>query len=667
MPSVGGTHHIKIGSDYFLIRPGSYRKRPAPIFGARFTTGDPDFNSLSFWQHWVQHCWVGGFGAESWQDDAMFDEGVGIDASQHEVMVLSRDLGPSDRTTGNWDLDAGDAPRERIFTVFNDTLYLLAFGDDDNTPPSRLYKFVPATPAWTLLRTFSQQVVAMESFGGYLIFPLEGSNMERMDGNEAFTTFAKPAGMSEPGRAARSYRGKLYVAFQDYIWRLKDDFTWDGSTAFYIAQGTTVPAGPSRQGILHAEIHLGFLYFASENGHILRTDGNNTFDLWQFEPYVKIWGLRSFDGRLFIGAAEDLAGTNSAQAVLYQFSGAAVTELKRWGKVGFDCVPGRLRAIGSSLFFGAGNQLGFGDASGFGIARYDPVEDAYHLFAMNQDGTTYSGGSEGELRHVDDVIFYKGFIYCHVQGYGVFRTPYSFQDVTRFQATYDTTASGGSVASLNGGWYESSDFDAGTPGLMKLWNTITIHVDLPTTACTVYVEISNDGGATWYPAGGSAASATVSKTGAATRYSKAIKLQDSAVTGVGWFATRMKYRLTLRTTDTTVSPQLRGVMVRYLPIPEPNWVWDFVIVLSDDQELLDGTREAPNNATKLLNLEVAFRDQSLVNFVDVDGLSWASGGDAGVLIQNMESVLPYIGPGSEGTLEREVRIQLIEAIEAYET
>jgi len=658
MPSVGGTHHVKIGADYFLIRPGSYRKRPAPLFGARFTTGDPDFNSLSFWQHWVQHCWVGGFGAEDWQDDAMFHEGVGIDASQHEVMVLSRDLGPADRTTGNWDLDVADSPRLRWFTIFNDNLYLLSLGDLDLTPPSRLYKFDVGTSTWTLIKTFAENVRWMEPFAGYLVFGDAGTTMNRMDASDVFTTFAKPAGVADTSYTMRTYRGKLYVGFARAIWRLKSDFTWDGSTAFYTAEDINY--------LFQSEIHLGFLYFASQNGHILRTDGNNTFDMWAFEPFVKIWGMRSFDGRLFVGCGEELAGTTSSQAVLYQFSGAAVTELKRWGKIGFDTVPGKLRVIGASLFFGGTNLLGFGDAGGFAVVRYDPVEDAYHLFATNQDDVTYSGGSEGALRRVDDVIFYKGYIYCSVSGYGVFRTKYSFKDVSRFQATYDTTAAGGAVGSQNGGWFLSSDFDAGTPGLMKLWNTITIHADLPTTACTVYVEISNDGGATWYPAGGSAAAATVSKTGAATRYSKAIKIQDSGVSGNGWFATRMKYRLTLRTTDTAFSPQLRGVVVRYLPIPEPNWVWDFVVVLSADQELLDGTRDAPNNTAKRQALEAAFRDQSLVAFTDIDGVQWASGGDSGVLIQSMEQMNPYIGPGSQGTLEGDVHIQLIEAIEAYE-
>ena len=51
MPGVGTTHHISLGGHYYLLKPASYQKRVAPQFGARFTTGDPDYNNLSFWQH----------------------------------------------------------------------------------------------------------------------------------------------------------------------------------------------------------------------------------------------------------------------------------------------------------------------------------------------------------------------------------------------------------------------------------------------------------------------------------------------------------------------------------------------------------------------------------------------------------------------------------------
>lgn len=650
--AVGTTHHVKIGDDFYIIRQGSYTKKPAPLFGARFTSGDPDFNNLSFWQHWAQTCWVGGFGAESWTDDAMFDEGVGIDASQHEVMLLARDLGPTNRAAGNFDLDNESAIR--IFTVFNGRLHLLQTEDDTH---SRLYVFDDATQAWVWKYTFPARTGWMESFAGYLFFGPMGANLYRWSTSEVMDTVAKPSARTDVVRAMKVYRGHLYCGFGREIWRLKSDFTWDGSTPFYTAEAGDV------NYLNQAEIHLGFLYFASRNGHILRTDGNNTFDLWAFEPHVNIWGLRSFDGRLFIGAAEELEGTTSQQTTLYQFSGAAVTELKRWGRVGYDTTPGKMRTYGRRLFFGASNLLGMGETDGFGIAMYEPVEDAFHLFASNLDTATFPPGTEGVNTTVDDVFFWKGYMFASVRGYGVFRTPWTYRDASRALATYDNTAAGALPGATNGGWYTSSDFDGGTPGLMKLWNAITVHVDLPHASTSVYVEVSADGGATWQPAG-SAANALIEKTSAATRYSKTITLQDTSP-GQGFRSTRLKYRITLRTTDTAYSPQLRGVVVRYLPQPEPNWMWDFTIVLSDRQELLDGSIADQDVAARIANLETALRTGNLVHFTDVDGTEWAAGTDRGVLIYDLQQRAVFVGPDSDGVIEREVRIVLLEAVEAY--
>lgn len=651
MPGVGTTHHVKIGSDYHLILPGSYRKKPAPMFGARFATGDPDYNNLSFWQHWVQSCWVGGFGAETWMDDAMFDEGVGIDATQHEVMVLTRDLGPQTNrdASGNWDLDAADGARQREFIVFNNKLYCLSYGDADESPPSRLYGWNGTT--WVLLKTFTTQAPSVAVFGDYLVFANRGANMERMDRAEAFTTFAKPAGgYSEPAYTMRVYRGKLYVPFGNFIFRLKSDFTWDGSTPFHTAVDIEYD-NVTRSGFVHSDVHLGMLYLASSNGHVLRTDGNNTFDLWSFESGIKIASIRSFDGRLFVSVTEPLEGTTAQQAALYQFTGAAVTELKRWGKVSQDITTGRMRVYGRRLYFGAGSLLGMG--SGFGIAAYDPVEDAYHLFGTNQDITTFAGGVEGILHTVDDVIFYGGYMWASVRGHGIFRTKFSFKDVTRYQAFYDTTAAGGAPGSMNGGWYVSSDFDAGTPGLRKLWNAVTVHIDLPNASTSFWMEYSLDGGNTW------AWLQDHTGDGVTTRWALTFKLNDV-------ISTRFKYRITLRTTDTTRSPQLRGVIVRYLPLPEPNWMWEMTLVLSERQELLDGTVEDPVPvATKIANLETAFRAQSPIFFEDVDGQDWVAGPEPGVIIFDYVKDLRHVGPSSDGPLEGTVRLTLLEAVEAY--
>ncbi len=640
---VGTTHHVKIGDYYYLIRPGSYRKMGAPPMGARFSTGDPDYNNLSKWQHWVQDCWVGGFGAPLWEDEAMYDEGAGIDTTNHDMMILTRDL--------TKDSGLGDVTETREFIVFNDTLYILCHGIS-GSQVARLYKYDAGAGTWSNIKTFSSHAKCAAVFDGKLFIGEGGSGMAWMSTAEVWSSTPKPAGVTAVPGAMMVFRGLLYVAFDRDVWRMQNDQDWDGSTAFYTSEASNE--------INCMETHLGFLYMGTRDGHIIRTDANNTFDMWDFSTGIQIQSIRSFDGRLFIGCVEPLLGTSARQGILYQFSGAAVTELKRWGELGSDIFTGRMRVIGPRLYYGAPSLLGMGD--GFGIATYDPAEDAHHIWATNKDAVTYAGGTENRNWLVDDVMFFKGQIFCSVRGHGVFFATYSYRDVERIDALYDTTPDASGPHPTNSGWYTSSDFDAGTPGLQKAWNGITIYADLQDVANSIDVEYSIDGGETWVAVG------TLTKTIGQRRYHRLFILDDGAVDPSPVYSPSFKYRIALNTDDTESSPILRGVVVRYLPIPEPSWDWHMTLVLSDNQHLLDNTLQAPDNETKLAELREKFRTQEMVNFIEPDGTEWSADNQRpGVLITRMEEHMPLIGPTSAGELEYEIPITLSEMQEHYES
>jgi hypothetical protein len=641
---VGTTHHVKIGDQYHLLKPGTYRKLAAPLFGPRFTTGDPDFNTLSLWQHWVQHCWIGGFGADTWRDDAMFHQGVGVDTMNHESLRLCHDM--------NFTLTGGldGATIVRRFASFNNQLWCLEV-NNGGTP--RLHRWQEGT-GWVVTVVFTGMTVStsMTVFGGYLIIGTSGGNLYRVNTSNVVSTFAKGHGETITPGIVASYRDRLYVTCQGRIYRYKPDFTLDGSTVFYTSAEVN--------NFSAAEVHQGFLYLGSENGRILRCDGNNTFDLWGFDGFCWVVGLRSYDGRLFVSTVEGIQGALTAgggqEGVLYQFSGAALTELKRFGKDGVDANIGNIRTINRRLFFGASSLFGF-DA-GFGIGAYDAVEDAVHVFAANEDAIAWAGGTFQGRWIVDDVAWHDGWLYAAVRGHGTFRTPMRERDIEQGLVTYDMSSNGASPDPLNGGWLSSSDFDAGTPGLQKLWRSITVHADLPVAGCTVVVETSTNGGVSWSTAG------TATKSGAATRYATEFILDVTP--GVPLRSTRLKYRLTLRTTDVTKTPVVLSVSVKYLPIPDPGWRWDLRLVLSDTQELLDGTIQTVSVATKLAALETAFRTQTPLYFKDIDSTEWTASAGAGVLITDMSEEVRHIGPTSDGVIEREVRLVLMEIVEAYE-
>ena len=628
---VGTTHHVKIGDDYFLVRQGSYVKRQAPTFGARFATGDPDYNNLSFWQYWVQHCWVGGFGAETWQDDSMFDKGVGVSTLEHEKLELSRSLTPqTSRDVGNWDLEGGSY--DRRFIAFNGKLYVLTLGTGSGE--SRLYRYNDAAGTWTSVVGFVQDVRSVCAWSGKLFFGTTGSTLFYMNPDETTGQINKPTGRTETPYAMRVFRNHMYVGFGRYLWRMKSDETWDGSTPFFDAIGINY--------LQAMESHLGFLYMASQNGHILRTDGNATFDLWQFDPGATPRTMRSYDGRLFVMTAEYDNDTTAAQGVLYQFTGSAVTELKRWGDNQLtDTAAGGMVVAFRRLFFGASNMLGMG-RGGFGIAAYDALEDSYHLVATFQ-ATGKIASSTATSYVVSDVVYWNGYLFAATAGFGVFKTPWRVPradplGITKLLVEYDTS----------GGYFTSSDFDGGTPGLLKLWRSIRIQCDLPSSATSIKVEYSTDGGKTYTTAGFVTRST-------ATRINREFFLENVR-------ATRFKYKITLLSTSTNVTPTLLSVTVPYLPQPEPNWQWEMWLVLAEEKELLDGTIDTEDVSAVKARLETAQRSQELIPFTDVDGTSWD-----GVLITDYQEHNRYIGPEEDGDIEGDVRIVLLEAVDAYET
>ena len=211
---------------------------------------------------------------------------------------------------------------------------------------------------------------------------------------------------------------------------------------------------------------------------------------------------------------------------------------------------------------------------------------------------------------------------------------------------YDVSGSGATIAPLAGGWFTTSTYDAGTPGLLKLWRKVTIDAEI-LTGTSVVLEYSIDNGVSWVLM---ATESVVSSRGLRDHWLQNIK------------STSLKLRFTLRSTDVTVSPSVFAFQVAYVPIPEPNWLWTFTIVLSEAQEGLDGVTRAVDTEAEMAFLSNQHRAKSLVSFVDIDGFPWSANGGPGVLIHDIEFRVAHMTQPLEG----EVVITLLEAVEVYE-
>ena len=671
MAAVGTTHHVKLGTEFLILRPNTYTKRPAPTFGARIATGDPSYNNLSIWQHWVQTCWIGGMGATEWTDDAMYDIGAGIDVTTHEKAALSRDLMRGDTgTSNNWNAGGNTNSGEIRFMVWRSVLYGAWLGD--STVTSRLYKYNAATDHWDAVTLPANFVISsMAAFDGRMV--LGGSVLGATPKIIAATapgtwlTYDLPAGVTQPVTAMKVFNARLYVAFQTEIWRMKDTTypttvakTWDGSTVFY-----SVKTNSGSNAIVSMEVYLGQLFMLSGNAHLHRTDGNNSFDVWDWDGNTMGTSLRSYDGKLFVATYEYGVDSTIGVGVLYQWTGAAVTELKRWGNPLKTTRLGQMIVWNRLLFYGAGNL--FDIENGFGVVAYDSVEDSHSIWAENCDTATYTdtwasrhvgvGSGIGGDWLVSDIMVFGNKMFVGATGHGFFFTYVAPQKFADSWARFTKRGTNPSPAAIgNGGFIQSSMYDAGTPGLKKLWGKVTVFIDLPhaETSFRLYYSLETGPSATWVPA-------AAAQYGPGTANGQYVYHLNNVI------STRIRYKIVLNTSNNQYTPVLRGIIFAYLPQPEPNWMWTFTIPVSDKWDLMDDTVEVKGQSgVKTTNqliayLEGLFRTQQLVDFIDVDGVSWADDGP-GVLVYDLQTVqYSQEAPSREG----DVRITLLEAVETY--
>lgn len=677
MAGVGTTHDVKIGDIYCKLMPGGYRKRFAPLRGARVSSGDPDWNDLSVWQVWNQHCWAGGLGADKWIDDSMYDTGVGMDTTRHEQASLSRDLSIC---ANGGTLDATSLVK-REYIVYqkpggNKRLYCISYPDEGDN--SCLWKYTRSTDTWTKLYEFAHTARCITSHSGELAIGFTNGKIKsnaNPDNDATWVNRNPPKGETQGVTAMMRYRQRLYVAYGRTVYRRKWNWTIDGKTEFYDPQEGGV--------IVCMEKHLSFLYMGSQNGHVHRTDGNNTFDLWSWDGGTTVVSMRSFDGRLFIGTYEFNDDASLGEGAIYQMTGSAMTQLKRWGELSRSTITGKFREYDRKLYYGASalwsmNKNAAGtDLGGFGIAVYDPIEDAHSIWATNKDSTTYPDSTgTGADWIVDDVIFWRGKVHAAVRGVGQFISPIAYRDYITGTVNYDTTTTA-ATGTANTGFLVSSAYDGGTPGLQKLWRFGQLDAFLPSNNVTVELQYSIDKGDTWTSLGtlkrtltGTLATSIGSATivGTSTDFSVEVRSGDvlniqgevltvltvdsdtqltatanaaSAKSGSAyqtkkqftrkWYMSgyktevlspRIQYRVVCNSSSATETPTLQSVTFWYLPEPEPNWAIDLTVAIVERMELLDGTEDTQDIEVALATIRGLARDQRIFTFTDRDGTTF---------------------------------------------
>ena len=72
-------YHLYLDGKGYLIVPNSFSVTRAPLFGAKFSSGFPSYDSLDFWQHQGATDWQRGHGQEYHVDPAKFQASLNLE------------------------------------------------------------------------------------------------------------------------------------------------------------------------------------------------------------------------------------------------------------------------------------------------------------------------------------------------------------------------------------------------------------------------------------------------------------------------------------------------------------------------------------------------------------------------------------------------------------
>ena len=381
--------------------------------------------------------------------------------------------------------------------------------------------------------------------------------------------------------------------------------------------------------------------------------------------------------------------------------------MKKWGEIDRSTVLGKFREYDRKLYYGASalwsmNKNAAGtDLGGFGVAVYDPIEDAHSIWATNKDTTTYTDSSgTGEDWIVNDTIYYRGRMHAAVRGHGLFKTDVTYRDYITGTVNYDTTTTA-ATGSNNNGFLVSSQYDGGTPGLQKMWRFGQVEAFLPDTSVSVTLQYSTDKGDSWTELGTLQATltgtltsdGTTTVTGSGTDFTAELDVGDTiniqgetatvssitsdtafvatstvaAASGSAyhtkkqflrrWYMStqaaavkspRIQYRLVCNSSSSTVTPTVQSVTFWYLPEPEPNWIYDLTVYIAEEVIQLDDTVDSQDMNVARQTLMDYFREQTIVTFTDIEGntidaLVWDANFDYHVPGKASESGNPYEG------------------------
>lgn len=593
-------YDIKLDSQGYLLKEGSYNMTDLPYLIDRFSSGDISYSDFNFWQYKAQTDWSGGFNEKYFSEitNNKFYDGEYLDISKMGELKISPKMSfvTAMATTGtitaigSFNGSAVIANQNEYIYTWPGTGYAAvqstAFvGDGSITDifnfDTKLYLGVTEDPVGTLIQGRAGAVSAIDWSAITSQPSIFYTNLgDTMYGNYIYSYNATLSSITEIGfngepRELKTWRSKFYFLLND-------------------AQR-------------YENTHTCGLY---------SYDGVDLLSIQDFVGQAKA-SLESFNNKLWFVIS----------GILYSYDGEKIsTELDILDKYYYYSLD---------AYHYPGDDIDFGTYTLRGVQK---AGNKLYLLCNDTSATTQilCGNQYGGWSHIAEhtaVITALGTLDSLTTeklligdaGGNLF-----YLD----DAAYDTSKTS---------WIESSWIDMDFFSVDKLFKSISVYCEALPLGCSFAVYYKIDNGSSWTSIGGS-------------DIENEIFLECNLPSGT--CGKKIKYKIEMTTIDSTKTPTITDVVIKYIVAPDTKKKWSVGILLTNELILDDTTRETKTGKKLKEKLWESRLKKNIVEFQDVDGSKY------NVLINDVQIEGPFIQKGRSGQGTGPEYVATLELIEA---
>lgn len=403
---------------------------------------------------------------------------------------------------------------------------------------------------------------------GSKVYVAHGTKLYTIDSSE---TVAE-VGSSLAAKALAAWNGYLYRASGNQLWYTADGSTWTGPLEIG-------PTGTEVTGMAG----LGeYLYIATEDGLYYLAPGDFIVGIAPFPSLNAANGARmvNHNGSLYLPMKNRI----------WQFTESG-SFIDVWLDQGANFPSEYLGEIHSL----ASTHLGL-------IASVNPTDGTSSptTWVMTPEGwhcLAVLPPDMGAGRVVGDPVNQRLWM-CTYQGY-VYWVPFEPLAVIPIRNPAQRW--------LPYGWIESDWYTGGLIDVAKDWESVTVFGEQLSAGQAVRVYYKDAEDAAW------------TLLGTATADNTELRWEQDTYRPT---SNKMKIGLLLATNDEYITPVVRAVRVKYLPMIADRWRWQLPLSVHTDQQMLDGSLNTYTVAQQLAHLDGLVTQVEPVIFEDIEGAQY---------------------------------------------